>query len=324
MRHILVTGGAGFIGSHFVRHAARGATNARVTVLDALTYAGDLRRIADVASAITFVQGDICDRALLDSLLAADDASGVDAVVHFAAETHVDRSLADPAPFLRTNIAGTQTILEAIRARGALGPRLLHVSTDEVYGDLAAGDAPFTERSPLAPSSPYSASKAAGDSLVLAWVRSYGLRATIVRGANNYGPFQYPEKLIPVVIEHALAGRSIPLYGDGLQRRAWIHVEDYVGALWTLLGADRPRHTVYNIPSEPDITNREVAEIVLDALSLPRTRIASVADRAGHDRRYAIDGTRFLEEFGWTLRHNMRESLPKVVAWEAHRRAAAG
>jgi dTDP-glucose 4,6-dehydratase len=325
IRHLLVTGGAGFIGSHFTRHAMRVSPDTVVTVLDALTYAGDRARLPDTPAdaQLRFVHGDICDAPLLASLLSArDGAPAVDAVAHFAAETHVDRSIADPIPFVRTNITGTYTLLEVIRALGAAGPRLLHVSTDEVYGDLRPGEAPFTEVSPLAPSSPYAATKAAADGLVFAWIRTYGVRATITRGGNNYGTRQYPEKLIPVALAHALAGEPIPLYGDGMQRREWVHVDDHADALWTVLNAERPRFSVYNVPGEPDVANRTVAEIILDSLGLPRSLIASVADRPGHDRRYALDGSRLRDEFGWQPKRMMREALPSIVAFERDRLAS--
>ena len=327
MRHLLVTGGTGFIGSHFTRYALRvmraGTGDALwVTVLDLLTYAGDRGRLVDVEREprFAFVHGDVCDGALVASLLAGrEGAPAVDAIAHFAAETHVDRSIADPAPFIRTNVTGTYTLLEAIRARGANGPRLLHVSTDEVYGDLGAHDAPFTEESPLAPSSPYSASKAAADALVLAWRRTYGVRAVITRGANNYGTHQFPEKLIPVAMARALAGQPIPLYGDGSHRREWLHVVDHSSALWTVLTAAAPRHAVYNVPGESDVSNLEVAGLILDSLGLPRSQIEFVQDRAGHDVRYALDGSRIRGEFSWTPRRRMRDEMAAIVAFERAR-----
>lgn len=323
MKHLLVTGGAGFIGSHFTRFALRSAPDAIVTVLDALTYAGDRARLVDAErdARCHFVHGDVCDGPVVASVLAGrEGAPAVDAIAHFAAETHVDRSIADPAPFIRTNVTGTYTLLEAVRARGANGPRLLHVSTDEVYGDLGVRDAPFTEDSALAPSSPYSASKAAADALVLAWRRTYGVRAVITRGANTYGTHQFPEKLIPVAMARALAGKPIPLYGDGSHRREWLHVDDHSEALWTVLCAERCRHAVYNVPGEADVPNLSVAELILESLGLPRTQVEFVEDRKGHDTRYALSGARIQEEFGWVARRKLKDEMTAIVLFERLRK----
>lgn len=339
---LLVTGGAGFIGSHFVCDWLGGSDEPVVT-LDALTYAGHRDNLASVAGDArhVFVQGNILDRPLVDELLARHRPR---AIVHFAAESHVDRSIDGPAVFVRTNVEGTLTLLEAARLHwqsldraAQAGFRFHQVSTDEVYGTLRPDDPPFTEDHPYAPNSPYAASKAAADHLVRAWHRTWGLPVSVSHSGDNYGPRHFPEKLIPRVIVNALAGRPLPIYGDGLQERNWLHVSDHVAAIRRVLARGQPgRH--YNLGGEGGRSNLDVVRAVcaaLDALQPdpagPYARlIAHVADRPGHDRRYAIDATRARDELGWApaiafdagLRDTVRWYLENG-AWLASRRRAA-
>ena len=324
----LVTGGAGFIGSNFVHMAAARGTQ-RLVVLDALTYAGDLARLEGLIEAgrVEFVRGDICDAPLLAALFARDRFSHV---AHFAAESHVDRSIEGPLPFMRTNVEGTCRLLEAARAAwadGAPGRLFLHVSTDEVFGDLGPDDPPFTEASPYRPSSPYAASKAASDHLVRAWARTWGLPAAIANCSNNYGPWQHPEKLIPLVALNALAGRELPVYGDGLNRRDWLHVEDCCEALLAILGSGRAGAT-WAVGGGEERTNLEVVRLICAAADELTGRphgtaeklIRSVPDRPGHDRRYATNSARLAAELGWRPRRRLAEALPATVRWyHAHR-----
>jgi dTDP-glucose 4,6-dehydratase len=311
---ILVTGGAGFIGSNFVRLVLSDRPAATVTNLDLLTYAGNLRSIEDLLDhpRHRFVRGDIADAAALRQVL--DER--FDLAVHFAAESHVDRSILNAGDFVRTNVLGTQNLLDLARER-SFG-RFLHVSTDEVYGALGP-DGLFTEDSPLRPSSPYAASKAASDLLVLAAVHTHGLDAVVTRSSNNYGPFQFPEKLIPLMILRALENRELPVYGDGLQIRDWIHVEDHCRAL--LAVAERGRAgRVYNVGAAGERTNLDVVHRILGLLGRPRSLVRSVTDRPGHDRRYALDATRLRSELGWAPRHDFESGLAATVAWYvAHR-----
>ncbi|QQR83824.1 dTDP-glucose 4,6-dehydratase [Candidatus Peregrinibacteria bacterium] len=288
---LLVTGGAGFIGSHFVRHILKTYPDYSVINLDKLTYAGDLNKLSDVANhpRYRFVQGDIVDRSRVDSL-----ASEVNAIVHFAAETHVDRSIADASPFLQTNVIGTQVLIEASLKHKH--QRYVQVSTDEVYGDIEVGA--FTETSPLKPSSPYSASKAAGDMLVMAAVRTYGLPGLISRCSNNYGPHQYPEKLIPFFVQKLLKGETVPIYGDGSNVRDWLHVEDHCRAVDLMLHRGKIGE-VYNVGAHNEHTNLEITQRLLRLLNLPEDRITFVKDRPGHDVRYAIDSSKLQNELGW-------------------------
>jgi dTDP-glucose 4,6-dehydratase len=305
---ILVTGGAGFIGSNFIRFMLTNRPDCIITNLDKLTYAGNLENLAgcDSMPGYRFVKGDICDAALVTSLLAEADA-----VVHFAAESHVDRSIAETSPVFETNVRGTFTLLEC--ARGANLRKFLHVSTDEVYGSISEGEW-AAEDAPLAPSSPYSAAKAASDMLVLAWARTYGLPAIITRASNNYGPFQFPEKYIPLIITNALEDQPLPLYGDGLQVREWIYVEDHCRALSLLLHGE-PAGGVYNIGGGELRTNREVARAVLDLLGKPHSLISYVADRPAHDRRYALNSDRLRADTGWQPRVNFEDGLRRTVQW---------
>jgi dTDP-glucose 4,6-dehydratase len=324
---ILVTGGAGFIGSNFVLDwlAAEGEP---VVNLDALTYAGNLENLASLRDDArhVFVQGDICDRELVDRLLAQHQPR---AIVHFAAESHVDRSILGPGEFVRTNIQGTFTLLEAARAywsalaepaRSAF--RYLHVSTDEVYGSLGSLDAPFTETHPFEPNSPYSASKAASDHLVRAWFHTYGLPVLTTNCSNNYGPYQFPEKLIPLVITRALKGEPLPVYGDGLNVRDWLYVSDHCAAIRRVLAAGRAGET-YNVGGWNEKTNIDIVRTIcalLDELKPdaagPRDRLITfVKDRPGHDRRYAIDARKIERELGWRPAETFETGIRKTVAW---------
>lgn len=306
--HLLVTGGAGFIGANFVHSAVREHPEVEVTVLDALTYAGSRESLAPVAEGVRLVHGDISDRDLVDELVA-----GSEAVVHFAAETHVDNALADPEPFLRTNVIGTFTVLEAVRRHGV---RMHHVSTDEVYGDLPLADPQrFTEATAYNPSSPYSATKAASDMLVRSWVRSYGVRATISNCSNNYGPYQHVEKFIPRQITNVLTGRRPKLYGAGANVRDWIHVADHNDAVWRIL-SDGELGRTYLIGADGERDNLTVMRTLLRLMDRDPDDFDHVTDRAGHDLRYAIDPGALRDELGWTPRHNDFESgLATTIDW---------
>ena len=308
-RNIIVTGGCGFIGSNFVRWVAREHPEVHVTVLDKLTYAGNPENIAGLPEdRVELVVGDICDAGLLDELV-----PGHDAVVHYAAESHNDNSIADPAPFLRTNVEGTFALVEACRRHGV---RYHHVSTDEVYGDLALDDpARFTEETPYRPSSPYSSTKAASDMLVRAWVRTYGLRATISNCSNNYGPYQHPEKFIPRQITNVIDGVRPRLYGDGRNVRDWIHTEDHSSAVWTILTRGRIGET-YLIGADGERSNIDVLRAILRAMGKPEDDFDWVRDRPGHDRRYAIDPTKLRRELGWEpARTDFAAGLERTIAW---------
>jgi len=324
---ILVTGGAGFIGANFVLDWLR-ETGEPVVNLDALTYAGNPENLSALAGDArhTFVHGDICDRALVERLLAAHRPR---AIVHFAAESHVDRSIHGPAAFVRTNVEGTFTLLEAARAWwGALPAaekaafRFLHVSTDEVYGSLGPADPEFTETKAYEPNSPYSASKAASDHLVRAWHHTYGVPVLTTNCSNNYGPYQFPEKLIPLVIANALAGKELPIYGDGRNVRDWLYVGDHCAAIREVLARGRPGET-YNIGGWNEQTNLEIVHAVcalLDELRPdpggPHARlIRFVTDRPGHDRRYAIDARKIERELGWRPAETFESGIRKTVAW---------
>jgi dTDP-glucose 4,6-dehydratase len=302
---VLVTGGAGFIGANFVHWTRRNRPEVEVTVLDALTYAADGSSLADAAP---IVQGDICDAALVDRLVGEHDL-----VVHFAAETHNDNSLSDPSPFVQTNVVGTFTILEAVRRHGV---RLHHISTDEVYGDLELDDPErFTEATPYNPSSPYSSTKAGSDLLVRAWVRSFGLTATISNCSNNYGPYQHVEKFIPRQITNVLDGGRPKLYGDGLNVRDWIHVDDHNSGVWAIIDRGRPGET-YLIGADGEETNKSVVEAILRELGQPEDGYDLVKDRPGHDRRYAIDSRKLRTELGWTPEYpDFAAGLKATIAW---------
>jgi dTDP-glucose 4,6-dehydratase len=316
---ILVTGGAGFIGSAYVRMllAGRlgGGTEDTVTVLDKLTYAGSLANLAPVRRdpRLTFVHGDICDTDLIDRLLAAHDH-----VVHFAAESHVDRSLDGGAVFVRTNVLGTQTLLESA-ARGGVGT-FVHVSTDEVYGSLGVGDDSWTEDSPLAPNSPYAASKASADLLARAAHRSHGLDVRITRCSNNFGPYQYPEKLIPRFVTNLLDGLPVPLYGDGSNLRDWLHVEDHCRAVDLVRTRGRAGRT-YNIGGGTELTNHDLTAELLSACHADWDQVHHVPDRKGHDLRYSVDWTRARTELGYRPHHDFTTALAATVHWYRTHRA---
>ena len=327
MRKVLITGGAGFIGSAVIRHVIRNE-DAAVVNLDKLTYAGNLESLdgVDQDPRYTFEQVDICDSGEVERVFAEHRP---DAVMHLAAESHVDRSIDGPADFIETNIVGTYNLLEAARAYwGSLDPadregfRFHHVSTDEVYGDLEDPDELFTEETSYAPSSPYSASKASSDHLVRAWRRTYGLPTLITNCSNNYGPYQFPEKLIPLMILNALEGKPLPVYGEGRQVRDWLHVEDHARALWQVLNEGLPGET-YNIGGHNEKQNIEVVHTLcalLDELapsehSPYEQLITHVADRPGHDLRYAIDANKIDRELGWTPDETFETGLRKTVAW---------
>ncbi|WP_125610484.1 dTDP-glucose 4,6-dehydratase [Specibacter cremeus] len=308
MQRILVTGGAGFIGSNFV-HYVMEHTGFRVVVLDKLTYAGNLASLAGLpADRVEFVRGDVCDAALVDALVAR-----VDAVVHYAAESHNDNSLTDPSPFLQTNLVGTYTLIEAARRHGR---RYHHISTDEVYGDLALDEAArFTEDTPYNPSSPYSSTKAGSDLLVRAWVRSFGLAATISNCSNNYGPYQHVEKFIPRQITNVLDGVRPKLYGAGANVRDWIHANDHSAAVLAIL-ADGVVGETYLIGADGERNNRDVVELILALMGEPADAYDLVADRPGHDLRYAIDSTKLRTELGWAPAYADFESgLAATIDW---------
>lgn len=321
MKTLLVTGGAGFIGSNFVHYALNSGIE-RIVNLDAMTYAGNPDSLAGLdAQRHELVRADIADA---EAVAAVFDRVRPDAVVHFAAESHVDRSIDDPAAFVRTNVLGTQVLLDqAVRYcdTGRDGFRFLHVSTDEVYGDLGLDDPAFTESTPYAPNSPYAASKAASDHLVRAWHRTFGLPVLITNCSNNYGPRQFPEKLIPLVLINALEGRELPVYGDGQQRRDWLHVEDHCRALLRVLAAGKPGRT-YNVGGNSERPNLEIVETLCDLLdarvpqSTPRRElIRFVTDRPGHDRRYSVDATRIRDELGWAPEMDLKRGLEATVDW---------
>jgi dTDP-glucose 4,6-dehydratase len=309
MSTVLVTGGCGFIGSNFVRYLIETDPVSRVVNFDALTYAGNLNNLADIARHphYRFVGGDITDR---DAVRAAV-GGGIDVLIHFAAESHVDRSIHDATPFVRTNVLGTQVLLDAAR-EFKIG-RYVQISTDEVYGSLGPGGF-FTEETPLAPNSPYAASKAAADLLVKSYVHTFGLPALITRCSNNYGPYQFPEKLIPLFITNLLRDQQVPVYGDGLNVRDWIHVRDHCTAI------DRVwRHgkigEVYNIGGRAERTNLELTHTLLQVMGKPASLIRYVADRLGHDRRYAIDCSKIENELGWRPTVTFEEGLRQTVKW---------
>ena len=323
MRRLLVTGGAGFIGSNFIRYWMRRHPEDRIVNLDLLTYAGNLESLVDVEqmSGYRFVHGDIGDQPLVESLLADEQ---LDTVVNFAAESHVDRSILGPDAFIATNIMGTFALLEAARkvwGNCTQGQRFLHVSTDEVYGSLAADDAAFDERHRYAPNSPYSASKAASDHLVRAYHKTYGIPVLTTNCSNNYGPYQFPEKLIPLTILNALEGKPIPVYGDGKQVRDWLYVEDHCSGIEAVLEGGEPGD-VFNIGGINEWHNIDIVSLVCDRLdalqpgSAPyRELITYVKDRPGHDRRYAIDATRMRTALGWEPAHDFSAGLEETLVW---------
>ena len=309
---ILVTGGAGFIGSNFIRFLLGPGNKGKYKAinLDKLTYAGNLENLSDLPSSedYQFVLGDIGDEKLVDSVV----KNGVEVVINFAAESHVDRSIYEPDLFLRTNVMGVQVLLQA--ARRYRVKKFLQVSTDEVYGSLTFEDPRFRENNSLAPNSPYAASKAAADLLVRSYFKTYGLPVLVTRCSNNYGPYQFPEKLIPLLISNALDDQPLPIYGDGLNIRDWIHVEDHCRALLTVLEKGREGE-VYNIGGDGEKNNLEITEAILRILGKPKSLIRYVTDRPGHDRRYAIDFSKLKEDLGWSPAIPLSEGLSQTVRW---------
>jgi dTDP-glucose 4,6-dehydratase len=308
---LLVTGGAGFIGSNFVRYVLRHDPGGSVTTFDSLTYAGNLANLESVREdpRHRFVRGDITDPAAV----AAVFEGRPDAVVHFAAESHVDRSIDDSSPFVRTNVLGTGVLLEA--ARRARVRRFLHVSTDEVYGSMAEGER-AAEDAPLRPTSPYAASKAASDLLAMSYFRTHGLDVVVTRCSNNFGPYQFPEKVIPLFITNAIADEPLPLYGDGANVRDWIYVDDHCAALAAVLERGRAGE-VYNIGADNEWTNRELTSAILRELAKPEDLVRRVSDRPAHDRRYALDSAKIRGELGWRPDHSFESALARTVDWYA-------
>ncbi|MEV0694685.1 dTDP-glucose 4,6-dehydratase [Streptomyces sp. NPDC050388] len=306
---LLITGAAGFIGSNYVRNllsGAYGGSDIQVTALDKLTYAGNLENLAPVHDhpRFTFVHGDICDARLLAELM-----PGHDAVVNFAAETHVDRSITGADAFVQTNVLGTANVLQA--AKDARVPRMVHVSTDEVYGSIGSGS--WTEESPLLPNSPYAATKASADLLARAFARTYGLDVSVTRCGNNYGPYQYPEKIIPLFVTNLLLGGTVPLYGDGLNVRDWLHVDDHCRGIHLVLEQGRPGEA-YNVGGGQELTNRRLTALLLKACGVGPERIRAVPDRPGHDRRYSLNDAK-LRALGYTPQVAFLEGLASTVAW---------
>jgi dTDP-glucose 4,6-dehydratase len=309
MRPVLVTGGCGFIGSNFVRLWLEAEPEVPLINFDCLTYAGNLANLADLADhpRYRFVKGDITDRAAVQAAV----KGGVAGIINFAAESHVDRSIQDSGPFVRTNVGGTQVLLDVAKELNV--PRYVQVSTDEVYGSLGPTGA-FTEETPLAPNSPYAASKAAADMLVRAYHHTFGLPALITRCSNNYGPYQFPEKLIPLFISNLLADQAVPVYGDGLQVRDWIHVRDHCAAILAVWKRGKPGE-VYNIGGRCEKTNLELTHTLLDVLGKPKTLIKYVKDRPGHDRRYAIECAKMERELSWKPTVAFAQGLRDTVRW---------
>jgi dTDP-glucose 4,6-dehydratase len=310
---ILVTGGAGFIGSNFIHYLIKEYPGIKVINLDLLTYAGNLENLKDVENSpdYRFIKGDIADAKLVNEVVA-----GAAYIVNFAAESHVDRSIEDPSVFIRTNIMGTQVLLDAAKKHGT--ERYLQVSTDEVYGSLGSTGY-FTEGTPIAPNSPYSASKAGADLLVRAYYETYGMPVLITRCSNNYGPYQFPEKLIPFFIKRLLNNQTVPVYGDGLNVRDWLHVEDHCKAIALVLQQGKIGE-VYNIGGNNEMTNMEITRLVLTGLNKPDTMIEYVKDRLGHDRRYAIDSTKLQSELGWKPQISFAEGITQTIAWYLNNR----
>lgn len=309
MKKLLVTGGAGFIGSNFIHYMLEKYKDYKIICLDVLTYAGNLENLKSVEDHpnYTFVKGNIVNRELVEKIV----GSGVDYIINFAAESHVDRSIENPGVFVETNIMGTQVLLDAAKKYGI--KKYLQVSTDEVYGSLGKTGL-FTELTPLAPNSPYSASKASADLMVRAYYKTYGLPVNITRCSNNYGPYQFPEKLIPLMIANALADKSLPIYGDGMQIRDWLHVKDHCRAIDIVLhrGANGE---VYNIGGNNEKANIEIVKLILEKLGKPVSLIKHVEDRPGHDRRYAIDSSKIKNELGWEPEYTFERGIEETIQW---------
>ena len=310
MKNILVTGGAGFIGSNFIRMALLEHSDCFIVNLDKLTYAGNLENLADFLEHQNhkFIKGDICDGILIEKII---DEYQIQIVINFAAESHVDRSITEPKVFIETNITGTLTLLEVTKEKNV--ERFIQISTDEVYGELGP-EGKFTEQTPLNPSSPYSASKAAADHLVRAFGRTWGIRYNITRCSNNYGQYQFPEKMIPLMINNAMNDKELPVYGDGLQVRDWLYVYDHCKAIWQVM-EKAPSGQVYNIGGCNEKTNLEVIDVILNRLGKPKSLIKHVTDRPGHDRRYAIDAGKIMSELDWKPSVNFKEGIDKTIDW---------
>lgn len=321
MKNVLITGGAGFIGSNFVRQLLKKEPDVNIVNLDALTYAGNLSSLSDILDSHVFVKGNICNGELLDHLF---NKYCFDTVINFAAESHVDRSILDPSVFINTNVLGTQTLLDVSKKHWKVssdlyncdyesGVKFIQISTDETYGDID-GNYKFTEQTPLSPNSPYSASKAGADCLVKAYHRTYGMPVCITRCSNNYGPYQFPEKLIPLVIKNALESKPIPVYGDGLQIRDWIYVEDHCSAVYDVATRGRVGE-VYNVGSNNEITNIEIVRTILNELDRPESLIKHSRDRLGHDRHYAIDSSKISVELSWSPKYSFKDGIKKTIEW---------
>ena len=310
MRKLLVTGGAGFIGSNFVQMALSEHPDCFVVNLDKLTYAGNLENLAGFENHPNhkFIKGDICDGALVESIISEYK---IDMIINFAAESHVDRSITGPKIFIETNVTGTLTLLEAARDKKL--ERFIQISTDEVYGELGP-TGKFTEDTPLAPNSPYSSSKAAADHLVKAFGHTWGLKYNITRCSNNYGPYQFPEKMIPLMINNSLNDKDLPVYGDGLYVRDWLYVYDHCTAVWKVL-TEAPPQQIYNIGGCSEKTNLEVIELILKQLKKPKSLIKHVKDRPGHDRRYAIEAEKIMTELHWQPSVSFEEGIKKTINW---------
>ena len=313
MRKILVTGGAGFIGSNFVQMVLSEHPDNLIVNLDKLTYAGNLKNLAEFMEHPNhkFIKGDICDGPLVEKLI---DEYQLDTIINFAAESHVDRSITEPKLFIETNVTGTLALLEAARDKNL--ERFIQISTDEVYGSLGS-EGKFTEQTPVSPNSPYSACKAGADHLVQAFGRTWGVRYNITRCSNNYGPYQFPEKLIPLMINNALNDKELPVYGDGLYVRDWLHVNDHCTAVWQVL-QKAPPGEIYNIGGCNEKANLEVINQILDRLGKPKSLIKYVTDRPGHDRRYAIDASKMSTKLDWRPLVSFEEGINKTIDWYVH------
>ena len=310
MKNILVTGGAGFIGSNFVRYMLNKHQDYKIVNLDLLTYAGNIKSLDDVKDNpnYLFVKGDIADNKLVDKIVSDNK---IDIIINFAAESHVDRSITNPDIFVKTNVLGTQNLLEVAKKHKI--EKFFQISTDEVYGSLGKTGF-FTEKTPLSPNSPYSASKASADLLVMAYHHTFGLNVNITRCSNNYGPYQFPEKLIPLFITNALDNKQVPLYGDGLNIRDWLFVEDHCSAIDTVLHKGK-NGEIYNVGGNNEKTNKYITDTILKYLGKDSSLIKYVADRLGHDRRYAIDATKIKEELGWQPQYKFEQAIEKTIQW---------
>lgn len=310
MKNILVTGGAGFIGSNFVRYMLNKHKDYKIVNLDLLTYAGNIKSLDDIKDNpnYLFIKGDIADNKLVDKIVSDNK---IDVIINFAAESHVDRSITNPDIFVKTNVLGTQNLLEV--AKKYKTEKFFQISTDEVYGSLGKTGF-FTEKTPLSPNSPYSASKASADLLVMAYHHTFGLNVNITRCSNNYGPYQFPEKLIPLFITNALDNKQVPLYGDGLNIRDWLFVEDHCSAIDTVLHKGK-NGEIYNVGGNNEKTNKYITDTILKYLCKDSSLIKYVADRLGHDRRYAIDATKIKEELGWQPAYKFEQAIEKTIEW---------